>query len=189
MQTKLLTFAIVSGLAAGLFALAPAASAAATTPPTTAPQTTTQQTPTQTTTPQSSSAEMRPNDTINCQMDFTLSGWSAIYKTSSGHGMVTCSNGKTMKVHLSAKGAGLSAGAYKLNDGHGTFTNITNINQVLGTYVKGTAHVGVTKSTRAAVLTKNNVSLALTGTGNGWNIGVAITGFTITRASAASAND
>lgn len=168
MHTRTLTLAIASTVAAGMFAMVPTVQAAANAQPT------------------SRAAQQASKNTFKCKMNFVLSGWSAIYKTSSGHGTVTCSNGERVDVKLSAKGAGLSVGAYKINDGHGTFTGITNIKQIFGTYVKGTAHVGASKSTRAAVMTKNNVSLALTGTGNGWDIGVAITGFTVQRASAAT---
>lgn len=42
----------------------------------------------------------------DCEMTFSLSGWSAFYKTASGLGTVTCSNGQRMRVKLSAKGGG-----------------------------------------------------------------------------------
>ncbi len=202
MQSKTSSLAIVSALAAaGLFAFVPSVHATGTPAhargaATASTRTATSAVPARAATVSNNPATRRQNaadqnrqsrNTMDCQMDFTLSGWSAIYKTSSGQGTVTCDNGQTMHVRLSAKGAGLSAGAYKINDGHGKFTNVTNINQILGTYVKGTAHVGASKSTRAAIMTNDNVSLALTGTGNGWDIGVAITGFTISRASTANA--
>jgi len=36
--------------------------------------------------------------TISCHMNFSLSGWSLFYKTSSGKGTVKCSNGQTLPV-------------------------------------------------------------------------------------------
>lgn len=116
---------------------------------------------------------------LTCQMSFTLSGWSAIYKTANGTGTVTCNNGKSMPVTLDAKGGGLTVGKYKINDGHGDFTGIQNIHDVLGDYAMATAHAGVVKSSHAAVLTKGSVSLAVSGTGNGWDIGAGFAGFTI----------
>ena len=165
MQTKILTLALVSSLAAGMFALAPIANAAALQDDDTA-----------------------SGDTINCEMDFTLSGWSAFYKTANGHGTVTCDNGQRMNVELDVKGGGLTAGAYKINDGHGNFNGVRNIREVLGSYAQATAHAGAVKSSHAAVLTKNNVTLTLTGTGNGWNVGVGFSGFTIKQASDTSHN-
>lgn len=172
MQTKILTLALVSSLATGLFAMAPAAQAAAT-----SPQDAT-----------SANSDAANQNAINCKMDFTLSGWSAFYKTANGHGTVSCDNGQTMDVVLDVKGGGLTAGAYKINDGHGNFTGVHNINEILGSYAQATAHAGAVKSSHAAVLTKNNVTLTLAGTGNGWDIGVGFSGFTIKRASAANAS-
>ncbi len=54
-----------------------------------------------------------------CEMRFTLSGWSAIYKTASGRGTITCDNGQKANVSLDAKGGGLTAGKYKIRDGYG----------------------------------------------------------------------
>lgn len=118
-------------------------------------------------------------ETMTCRMSFTLSGWSAIYQTADGRGLVTCSNGKTMRVKVSAKGAGLSVGKYKLDNGHGKFSGITSIDEVLGTYATASAHAGVVNSSHAAAMTKGPVSLALTGTGKGWDIGAGFSGFTI----------
>lgn len=117
--------------------------------------------------------------TLNCQMSFTLSGWSAIYKTANGSGTVTCNDGKSLPVTLDAHGGGLTFGKYKINDGHGEFTGVKNIHDVLGDYAMATAHAGVVKSSHAAAMTKGSVSLALSGTGDGWDIGVGFSGFTI----------
>ncbi|MGH8145673.1 MAG: hypothetical protein ACREPY_05015 [Rhodanobacteraceae bacterium] len=121
-------------------------------------------------------------DTMKCKMTFDLSGWSVIYSTASGHGTVTCSNGQSMNVDISAKGGGLTVGKYKLTDGHGKFSHISNINDVLGTYATAHAHAGVVGSSRAAAMTKGDVSLALSGTGQGWNVGAGFSGFTIKKA-------
>lgn len=121
----------------------------------------------------------RAADMMKCRMTFNLSGWSVIYSTASGHGTVTCSNGQSMDVDISAKGGGLTVGKYKLTDGHGKFSHISNINDVLGTYATAHAHAGVVGSSRAAAMTKGDVSLALTGTGQGWNVGAGFSGFTI----------
>jgi hypothetical protein len=151
MHTKGLVLSIAAALAIGLAPLAPGASAA--------------------------------NDSnagaMDCHMTFTLSGWSAVYKTATGSGTVTCDNGRSMPVTLSAKGGGLSFGKYRLEDGHGAFTDVTNIDQVLGTYARATAHAGAAKSAHASAMTKGDISLAISGHGTGWNIGVGFSGFTI----------
>jgi hypothetical protein len=120
--------------------------------------------------------------TMKCTMTFTLSGWSAIYSTADGHGKVTCANGQAMDVDISAKGGGLTVGKYKIDDGRGHFSGVKSIDDVLGSYATASAHAGAVGSSHAAAMTKGDVSLALTGTGKGWDIGAGFSGFTINRA-------
>ncbi|MBS0381511.1 MAG: hypothetical protein JSR56_03675 [Proteobacteria bacterium] len=117
---------------------------------------------------------------ISCKMRFEISGWSAFYKTASGSGEVTCSNGQSMHVKLRSKGGGLTFGKQRI-DGVGKFSGIFNVNEILGTYVTGGAHAGAVNSANGTVMTKGNVSLALSGTGKGWNLGVDFGKFTISR--------
>ncbi|HEX6612346.1 MAG TPA: hypothetical protein VF022_00575 [Rhodanobacteraceae bacterium] len=119
---------------------------------------------------------------IKCHMDFTLSGWSIIYQTADGTGTVTCSNGESMPVKLDAKGGGLTVGKYKLTDGRATFSHVTDIQQILGSYATANAHAGVVRSGHAAAMTKGNVSMSLTGNGQGWDIGAGFESFSISKA-------
>src|SRR5881227_994914 len=80
--------------------------------------------------------------TTVCRMDYSLKGWSAFYKTSHGSGMITCDNGQTAKVNLSAKGGGLTAGKSVVRDGHGKFSEVASIKELFGNYVTGTAAAG-----------------------------------------------
>jgi hypothetical protein len=119
---------------------------------------------------------------ISCKMSFQLSGWSVFYKTASGSGTVRCSNGQSMRVKLRAKGGGLTFGKTRINDGIGKFSGISNVRDVLGHYANAEAHAGAEdKAAEAQVLTKGNVSLALSGKGSGWNLGVAFGAFIIER--------
>ena len=58
---------------------------------------------------------------------------------------------------------------------------MNKIDDVLGTYVSAEAHAGAVKSSEAGVVTKGEVSLALSGKGEGWDLGVAFGKFTIKR--------
>ncbi len=118
---------------------------------------------------------------LDCKLKFNLSGWSLIYKHTSGTGVVSCADGKVMRVHVRAKALGLTAGKWKIDHGHGSFTDVHRITDVLGDYVQASANAGVVKSGVAQVLTKGPVSLALAGDGRGVNIGVDIGKFTISR--------
>jgi hypothetical protein len=124
----------------------------------------------------------RAADDLSCRMTFQLAGWSVFYKTASGSGTVRCSNGQSMRVHLRAKGGGLTFGKTRIDDGVGKFTGVRNIRDVLGHYADAEAHAGASsKAAEAQVLTKGSVSLAIGGKGSGWNVGVAFGAFIIER--------
>jgi hypothetical protein len=116
---------------------------------------------------------------VSCKMTFQLAGWSVFYKTAKGSGTVTCSNGQSMHVRLRAKGGGLTFGKTRIDHGIGKFTGVNSISDVLGHYANAEAHAGADKSADAQVVTKGNVSLALSGKGRGWNLGVAFGAFII----------
>ena len=118
---------------------------------------------------------------IDCKLDYSITGWSAIYKHSSGSGVVHCNNGQTMNVSIKAQGVGLTAGKWRIDNGNGRFSDVSNISQVLGKYAHGEAHAGVVKSVSSQVLTKGNVSLALAGHGEGVDLGVDVGQFVISR--------
>ncbi|WP_460758684.1 hypothetical protein [Lysobacter fragariae] len=116
---------------------------------------------------------------ITCKLHFNLSGWSLFYKTASGDGTVTCSNGQSLGVAIRAKGGGLTFGKSKITDGSGEFSGVFNINDVLGTYANAEAHAGAGRSAKATAMTKGSVSLAIAGRGEGFDLGVAFGKFVI----------
>ena len=115
----------------------------------------------------------------DCKLKFSLAGWSAFYKTASGDGTITCDNGQKMAVRIVAKGGGLTFGKSKIDDGTGEFSGVNDIKEVLGSYATAEAHAGAAKSARRQAMTKGEVSLALAGTGKGWDLGVSFGKFTI----------
>lgn len=119
---------------------------------------------------------------LDCTMKFNLTTWSAIYKHAEGSGMVSCQNGQSMRVKISAKGGGLTVGKSHIDDGKGEFTDVHKMSDILGTYAQGEASAAAGKSATAQVLTKGNVSLALAGTGEGVSLGISFGGFTISKA-------
>jgi hypothetical protein len=116
---------------------------------------------------------------VSCKLDFTMSGWSIFYKTASGTGTVRCDNGSVMPVRISSKGGGLSFGKSRIENGVGEFSGVSSISEIPGTYAAAEAHAGAVRSTKAQVVTKGEVSLALAGTGKGWDVGVAFGNFVI----------
>ena len=116
---------------------------------------------------------------VSCRLAFDMSGWSAFYKTASGTGRITCDNGQSMNVSVNAKGGGLTFGKQKIENGVGEFSGVKDIKELLGNYAQAEAHAGAAKSSGANVMTKGDVSLALAGTGKGWDIGVAFGKFVL----------
>ena len=116
---------------------------------------------------------------VDCKLRFNLEGWSAFYKTAKGTGTITCDDGSSLPVSISAKGGGITFGKSKIENGVGEFSGVSSIRETLGTYAAAEAHAGAVKSSKAQVMTKGEVSLALAGTGQGWDLGVAFGNFVI----------
>lgn len=116
---------------------------------------------------------------LDCRLTYSMAGWSVFYKTAAGEGTVSCSDGQRLPVSISAKGGGLTFGKSRIDQGVGEFSGVYNIRDVLGGYASAEAHAGAGKSTKAQVVTKGSVSLALTGKGSGWDLGVSFGSFII----------
>lgn len=116
-----------------------------------------------------------------CDMTFTLDSWSVFYKEGDGSGVVRCDNGQQVRVRLETRGGGLTFGRSKIVGGKGDFSPIADIDEIFGDYANAEAHAGMGVSSGAGVVTKGSVSLALSGTGNGVDLGFAFGRFTIAR--------
>ena len=117
---------------------------------------------------------------VKCTMTFNLAGWSAFYSTADGEGEVHCSNGQAAHVKLHARGGGLTAGKSR-EEGRGEFSAVYHLEDILGSYAAAEAHAGAVNSAQAQVMTKGEVSLALSGKGQGWSLGVNFGKLTIER--------
>ena len=118
---------------------------------------------------------------IDCELHYNLTGWSMFYKTSSGTGTITCDNGASIPVKISAKGGGLTVGRTTITDGRGKFSGAYSLNDLLGTYAAAEAHASASRANDAQAMTKGDISLALAGTGRGWSIGSGFGKFVIER--------
>lgn len=121
------------------------------------------------------------SETTKCEMDFHLKSWSFGYTKADGEGVITCDNGEKADVKLRLRGGGPTAGKGEIRDGHGVFSPVPNLDALFGSYVAAEAHAGVVKSAGAQAMTKGEVSLALSGTGAGVELGVSVGKFTIKR--------
>jgi hypothetical protein len=108
---------------------------------------------------------------LNCTMTFQIKTWSIIYKSASGHGTIHCANGQSLRVRLTARGGGLTAGK-SVEAGKGQFSPVASLEDLLGGYAEAQVHAGAVNSVQAQVMTKGDVSLALSGKGHGWSLGI-----------------
>ena len=115
---------------------------------------------------------------VKCHLTFSMSGWSAIYQHAEGRGRVTCNNGQRAAVTISVHGGGLTAGKFHVS-GHGDISNVYSIRDVYGSYAQAGVSAGAGSSGTAQVLTKGTTSMALSGSGEGVDLGVAVDAFKI----------
>ena len=120
----------------------------------------------------------------DCEMRFNLTGWSAIYKHAEGSGMISCDNGMSYPVTITAVGGGLTVGKYKVEGGKAKFSDVATPTELFGDYAQGEANAAIVKGGTAQVLTKGDVSMALSGSGPGVDIGISFGKFTIAQAAA-----
>lgn len=121
----------------------------------------------------------RGKPTVRCRMDFNLKTWAAFYKSGKGWGTIRCNNGQRSEVKIRTHGGGVTFGKSHIQDGRGTFTNVYDISEVYGKYVASEASAGASKSTGAQAMTKGDISLTLSGTGQGFDLGFSFGSFRI----------
>jgi len=118
----------------------------------------------------------------DCDMTYSLKGWSAVYKTAHGEGTITCTNGQTANVSISVHGGGATFGKTDIYNGKAEISGVRSINDIFGSYAAASAHAGVVKAGEVQVMTKGTVSLALAGSGGGVDVGLDVSSFTISKA-------
>lgn len=119
---------------------------------------------------------------IHCTLKYNMEGGGAFYKRSSGDGVISCDNGQSMKVKIESKGGGLTFGSSKIVDGIGKFSPVLDIKDLIGGYATAEANAGGGSASKAQVVTKGSISLALTGKGSGRTLGVSFGSFIISEA-------
>ncbi len=115
-----------------------------------------------------------------CHLNFSLSSWSVFYKRGKGSGTISCDNGQSSSVAISTHGGGITFGKSKITHGHGTFSKVHDIHDLYGGYAESEAHAGASGSADAHAMWNGDVSLAISGSGKGWDLGFDFGKFKIT---------
>lgn len=85
-----------------------------------------------------------------------------------------------MPVKIESKGGGLTFGHSTITDGVGKFSPVGDIHDLIGGYATAEANAGSGENaSKAQVVTKGPISLALTGKGSGRTLGVSFGSFII----------
>jgi hypothetical protein len=124
-------------------------------------------------------APARAEAKTKCDMTFAIKEWAVVVKHAKGSGTITCSNGQRAHVAITSTGGGLTAGKFRI-EGHGEFSEVNDIHELYGNYAQAQANAGAVKSGAATVVTKGDISLALAGKGEGWDVGISFGKFTLT---------
>jgi len=114
-----------------------------------------------------------------CHITYNLKGWSALYETANGEGRIECDNGQKAEVTVRSKGGGVTFGKTDIVDGRGAFSDVADISELFGPYAQMQTQAGAGKAAESNVMTKGNVSLALSGTGKGVELGISFGAFII----------
>jgi hypothetical protein len=115
----------------------------------------------------------------HCTLHFNMAGGGAFYKHSTGSGEITCDNGQRLAVSIESKGGGLTFGHSEIKDGVGKFSPVAYVHELVGGYATAEADAGAGEASKAQVVTKGSISLALSGTGSGHTLGVSFGSFII----------
>ena len=115
----------------------------------------------------------------HCTLHFNMAGGGAFYKHSTGSGEITCDNGQRLAVSIESKGGGLTFGHSEIKDGVGKFSPVADVHELIGGYAEAEANAGAGEASKAQVVTKGSISLALSGTGSGHTLGVSFGSFII----------
>jgi len=116
---------------------------------------------------------------LSCKLSYSMSGGGVFYKHSTGSGVVHCDNGQSLAVSIEAKGGGLTFGHSEIKDGVGKFSPVSDVHDLIGGYATAEANAGAGEASKAQVVTKGGISLALTGHGSGHTLGVSFGSFII----------
>jgi len=117
---------------------------------------------------------------ISCTLTYDMSGGGVFYKHSTGEGVIKCSNGQSLAITIESKGGGLTFGKSRIVNGTGKFTPVHDIRDLIGGYATAEANAGnAGNASKAQVVTKGSISLALSGKGTGRTLGVSFGSFII----------
>jgi hypothetical protein len=117
---------------------------------------------------------------ISCRLEYRAHAWSIFYKNVTGSGSVACSDGSSARVRLKLHGGGFTIGVSDL-EGSAHFSQVRELDEVLGAYGSLEGHAGFARSVEGRVMTRGMVWGSQAGKGRGFDLGFAFGGLSIRR--------
>lgn len=116
-----------------------------------------------------------------CDLKYTMKGWSAFYKTYKGTGTVNCPSGISAQVNLSLQGGGFTFGASEITEGKGKIRGVTKIDDIYGGAFALGGHAGFNKSIEGRWIPRGARTVTLSGKGKGYDLGWSMGSFKISK--------
>lgn len=116
-----------------------------------------------------------------CDLKYTMKGWSAFYKTYKGTGTISCPSGKNANVNLSLQGGGFTFGASEIKDGKGKIRGVGKLEEIYGGGFAMGGHAGFGKSVEGRWVPRGSRTVTLSGKGTGYDLGWSMGNFKISK--------
>lgn len=116
-----------------------------------------------------------------CDLKYTMKGWSAFYKTYKGSGTITCPSGQSANVNLSLQGGGFTFGGSEIKEGKGKIRGVSKLSEIYGSGFAVGGHAGFGKSIEARWIPKGSRTVTLSGKGSGYDLGWSMGSFKISK--------
>ncbi len=117
--------------------------------------------------------------TVSCEMTFDIQTWSAFYRSGKGSGEIQCNNGQKERVQVRLRAGGLTFGKSDIQGAKAVFTGVRSIHSLFGGYAVASAHAGAGHAADAQVMKRRGVEVAVSGLGEGVDLGVSFGRFVI----------
>ncbi len=115
-----------------------------------------------------------------CRLQYEASGGGYFVKRTAGSGTIRCDNGQSFDVDIVSRGGGLTFGHTEIANGHGEFTPVADIHDLLGAWTEAEVSAGSgRRAGKSQIMKKGPIRLKLTGKGSGRSLGLAFGRFHI----------
>ncbi|MCF7971747.1 MAG: hypothetical protein K9L22_11360 [Methylococcaceae bacterium] len=114
----------------------------------------------------------------DCDLEYNMSGWSILYESYKGSGVVTCPNGRAL-VELRLTGIGVTFGTAEISDGKGKIRGVKGIEDIYVEAFQVGGNAGFNWAADGRWIPRGKRDITLSGTGAGFTFGFSLGSFEI----------